>query len=169
MAYINEVLKSVILPTALIIGTSGAFLMSSGQSRAEKPAAAATKACPQPSAISAEKGAKPSGTHYDVKKVEGTGARTAAPACDHAINTKGTGAAGRAKGGPGGGAQDCDDGDAACKHAINTKGAGASGRAAPGEDQDCDDLKDGEAEACRMAINEKGVPGKKKPKPDHKH
>lgn len=42
-------------------------------------------------------------------------------ACDHAINTKGTGAAGRA--GPGG---DCDDdADGVCGMAIKTKGTGA--------------------------------------------
>jgi hypothetical protein len=80
-----------------------------------------------------------------------------APSCKHAINTKGTGASGRAAG---------QTPPTTCEHAISTKGTGVAGRvqsstasaepqkghAAAGLDHPC------------MAITEQGVPAKK----DHK-
>lgn len=64
-------------------------------------------------------------------------------ACEHAISTKGTGAAGRVV-------------PTSCEHAINTKGTGTSGRSAGGDcDDDCDGLADETAQ--KDAVSPKGT------------
>lgn len=101
------------------------LLMLGAASMMGGEAAPAADACP----VSDASGAAASSGHtrFDplVLDLKGDGAAKLAPgACNHAINTKGTGAAGRV---------------AAADHAINTKGTGASGRAGPGSATDCDD------------------------------
>ena len=84
--------------------------------------AAPVDSCAAPAAA-AKDGAH---TRFDPLVIDLKGDKKLAPGtCAHAINTKGTGATGRAAG---------------ADHAINTKGTGAAGKApAPGPGNDCDD------------------------------
>ena len=86
-------------------------------------------------------------------------------ACDHAINTKGAGAAGKSAG-PGGEPRDCDDDDDGAADrtamAIKTKGAGAQrgGVSVAAGDVDGDGAADLAVEACSLAIKTKGTSAK---------